>query len=178
MLPTLLTERLVLRPFHASDLNGLADLHAEESFWRYPLGRGQTKAETEAFLTRVLMQYSEVRIGVCAVIVADSGELAGWAGLSVPAFLPEILPAVEVGWRLGERYRGLGYSSEAGRAWVRFGFEERKLESIVSIYEPDNEASGRVMTKLGFTLQRETTHPAYGVPLHVMVRERSSWATG
>ncbi len=110
------------------------------------------------------------------MIVAKSGELAGWAGLSVPAFLPEILPAVEVGRRLGERYRGLGYATEAGRAWVRFGFEERKLESIVSIYEPDNEASGRVMPKLGFTMQRETTHPVYGVRLHVMIRKRSSWA--
>jgi hypothetical protein len=43
MLPTLQKERLVLRPLQDGDLSGLADLHAEESFWRYPLGRGQTR---------------------------------------------------------------------------------------------------------------------------------------
>jgi RimJ/RimL family protein N-acetyltransferase len=75
--------------------------------------------------------------------------------LSIPTFLPEVLPAVEVGWRLGERHRGHGFATEAGRAWVRYGFEELRLESIVSIYEPENIASGAVMRRLGFTLERE-----------------------
>lgn len=31
----------------------------------------------------------------------EAARFAGWVGLSVPKFLPEILPAVEIGWRLG-----------------------------------------------------------------------------
>ena len=102
-----------------------------------------------------------------AVVVGDTGELAGWAGLSIPTFLREILPAIEVGWRLGDRYRGRGYATEAGSAWVDYGVEQLGLDRIVSIYEPHNVASGAVMRRLGYTLERETTHPAGGVPLHV-----------
>ncbi len=175
--PTLTTERLVLRPLVMDDLDDLAALHAEESFWRYPSGRGWTRSETKSFLERTIQHYRDPGVGVSAVIVADTGDLAGWAGLSIPTFLPEILPAVEVGWRLGERHRGHGFATEAGRAWVRYGFEELRLQSIVSIYQPENPASGAVMRRLGFTLQHETTHPANQVRLHVMSLSHDVWSS-
>lgn len=157
------------------DLDDLAPLHAEESFWHYPWGRGWSTSETESFLERTVVRYRDPGVAVSAVVVADTGELAGWAGLSVPTFLPELLPAVEVGWRLGETYRGRGFATEAGAAWVRFGFEEVNLESIVSIYEPENIASGVVMRRLGFTLEQEITHPTRRVGLHVMSLSREAW---
>jgi RimJ/RimL family protein N-acetyltransferase len=175
--PTLTTDRLVLRPLAMDDLDDLAALHAEESFWRYPFGRSRSRIETESFLERTIESYEDPGVAVSAVVVADTGELAGWAGLSIPTFLPEILPAVEAGWRLGERHRGHGFATEAGRAWVRYGFEELGLESIVSIYEPENRASGTVMRRLRFTLERETTHPTLGVRLHVMSLSRDVWAS-
>ena len=169
--PTLVTERLVLRPLAMEDLDDLAVLHSEESFWRYPFGRSWSRDETESFLERTIERYSDPGIAVSAVVIANTEELAGWAGLSIPTFLPEILPAVEVGWRLGERHRGRGYATEAGRAWIGYGFGELGLRSLVSIYEPENTASGAVMRRLGFTLEREAVHPALGVRLHVMSLE-------
>jgi RimJ/RimL family protein N-acetyltransferase len=166
--PTLTTDRLVLRPLAMDDLDDLAELHAEPSFWWYPFGRAWTRSETEAFLERTIERYRDPGIAVSAVEIAATAELAGWAGLSIPTFLPEVLPAVEVGWRLGSRYRGHGYATEAGSAWVRYGFDGLGLPSIVSIYEPENVASGAVMRRLGFALERETTHPTLGVHLHVM----------
>jgi RimJ/RimL family protein N-acetyltransferase len=154
------------------DLDALARLHAEETFWRYPFGRGWSRGETEAFLERTLARYTDPGLGVCAVVVRDTGELAGWAGLAVPQFLPEILPAVEVGWRLGKQFWGRGYATEAGAEWVRHGFDVLALDEIVSIYEPDNVASGAVMKRLGFTLERDTVDPERGIPLRVMVRRR------
>lgn len=47
------------------------------------------------------------------------------------------------------------------------------LDSIVSIYEPENTAAGAVMRRLGFTLERETIHPAHHVVLHVMSLSRA-----
>jgi RimJ/RimL family protein N-acetyltransferase len=173
---TLGTERLVLRPLRRNDLEELAALHAEPSFWQYPLGRGQTGAETEEFLGRVLESYAEVGFGLQAVVERQSEALAGWAGLSVPSFLPEILPAVEVGWRLGSAFRGQGYATEAGAAWVRWGFETLGLDRIVSIFEPANKASGRVMAKLGFGLDRVTVHPERRLPVHVTALARDRWA--
>lgn len=170
--PTLTTPRLTLRPLTVSDLEELAPLHAQESFWRYPFRRGWSRDETEAFLRRTVERYDAPGMAVSAVVIASTGALAGWAGLSVPTFLPEILPAVEVGWRLGEQYRVNGYATEAGDAWISYGFHTLGLEKIVSIYEPENAASGAVMRRLGFTLDRVTTHPEHGVTLHVMSRLR------
>lgn len=165
--PTLDTERLVLRPLQRDDLEDLARLHAEESFWWYPFRRAWTSEETADFIERTLSRYDDDGFALSAIVVRESGQLAGWAGLSVPWFLPEILPAVEVGWRLGETFRGLGFATEAGRAWVNFGFDERGLDEIVSIYEPENLASGAVMARLGFHLDLETVHPSRGHEIHV-----------
>lgn len=174
--PTLHTERLILRPLQKDDLQDLSRLHAQESFWWYPDRRGWTSSETEAFIERTELRYSDDGYAVAAVIVRDSGQLAGWAGLSVPWFLPEILPAIEIGWRLGEAFRGFGYATEAGRAWVDYGFEVRGLNEIVSIYEPDNVASGAVMTRLGFVFAVETVHPQRFQTIHVMRRTRAASA--
>jgi RimJ/RimL family protein N-acetyltransferase len=171
---TLETERLVLRPLDAADLDALVALHAEASFWWYPFQRAFDRDETVEFLAGTVAKAARGEPAVGAVEVKADGALAGWAGLSIPHFLPEILPAVEVGWRLGEAYRGQGYATEAGRAWIDQGFRDAGLEELVSIYEPDNVASGTVMRRLGFHLERETTHPTLGVPLHVMRRRRGS----
>jgi RimJ/RimL family protein N-acetyltransferase len=162
------TDRLLLRPFEDDDLDALALLHAEPSFWWYPFQRGFTRQETVDFLAGTAAKLERGEPAVSAAVVKADGRLAGWVGLSVPHFLPEVLPAVEVGWRLGEAFRGRGYATEAGRAWVEHGFERCGLDEIVSIYEPDNVASGSVMRRLGFHLDRETTHPTLGLPLHVM----------
>ena len=90
--------------------------------------------------------------------------MAGWAGLSVPTFLPEVLPAVEVGWRLGADFRGRGLATEAGGAALRWGFEDLGLREIVSIHEPDNAASGRVMDRLRSAPGTATVDPARHLP--------------
>ena len=172
--PTLETARLTLRPLRRDDLPALSRLHAEESFWWYPDRRGWTSDETAAFIDRTEQRYVEDASGVSAVVVRATGDLAGWAGLSVPWFLPEILPAVEVGWRLGQDFRGVGYATEAGGAWVDYGFDVLALDEIVSIYEPENTASGAVMAKLGFVLDLETVHPMRGQAIHVTKKSRSA----
>ena len=174
--PTLHTDRLTLRPLVADDLDGLAALHSEDEFWRYPLGRGHTRSETEEFLDRHIAAYRAGTPAVSAVVVADTGELTGWAGLAEPRFLPEIIPAVEVGWRLGTRFWGRGYATEAGEAWLRYGFEVLDLGEVVSIHEPDNTASGAVMGRLGLTERLRTTHPTLGVDLIVSVIDRTTWS--
>ena len=175
MIPVLTTERLVLRPFTADDLPALTVLHAEESFWWYPLRRGMSEGETKDFLWRVIERYDSDGFGLEAVEDRASGTMIGWAGLAVPHFLPEILPAVEVGWRLSGSSRGQGLATEAGSAAVDWGFEEGGLERIVSIYEPENAASGRVMGRLGFTYERTTIGPARGLTVHVMELTRQRW---
>jgi RimJ/RimL family protein N-acetyltransferase len=174
---TIETEQLVLRPFEAADLEPLVELHAEPSFWWYPYQRGFSRQETVDFLAGTAAKAARGEPTVQAVVIKADGRLAGWAGLSIPHFLPEVLPATEVGWRLGEAFHGRGYATEAGQAWVEHGFGPLGLDEIMSIFEPGNAASGAVMRRLGFHLDRVTTHPTLGVPLHVMVRRAPSPAS-
>ncbi len=173
-IPTLTTPRLVLRPFDFSDLNELVALHAEESFWWYPLRSAMSKDETIGFLERVLARYESDGFGIEALLDRASGTMIGWAGLAVPHFLPEILPAVEAGWRLAGAWRGRGLATEVGSAALEFGFTTGGLERIVSIYEPENVASRRVMDHLGFAHWRTTTGPR-GEEVVVTELTRARW---
>jgi RimJ/RimL family protein N-acetyltransferase len=174
-IPTLTTDRLILRPFVEEDLTELVAVHAGESFWWYPLRAGMTAEQTAAFLQRTMERYSTDGFGIEAAIDRDSGALIGWAGLAVPHFLPEVLPAVEVGWRLSGPYRGRGLATEAGAAAVRWGFTEGGLTRLVSIYEPENIASGKVMEHLGFTPFLSTRHPEQGEDLIVTELTVAEW---
>lgn len=174
MIPVLTTERLVLRPFTLDDLPALTVIHAEESFWWYPLRRGMPAEETKEFLGRVIERYDTDGFGLEAVEDRESGKMIGWAGLAVPHFLPQILPAIEVGWRLAGSARGRGLATEIGSASGDWGFTEAGLERIVSIYEPENTGSGRVMAKLGFTHERTTSGPR-GKAVYVMELSRETW---
>jgi len=173
--PRLTTARLVLRPFVPGDLTELVAIHAEESFWWYPLRGAMTTEETAAFLTRTMARYETDGFGIEAMIDRASGAMIGWAGLAVPHFLPAVLPAVEVGWRISSPYRGRGLATEAGRAAVDWGFTVAGLRRIVSIYEPENLASGRVMEHLGFLPYLTTSHPDRDVVVVVTELTRQRW---
>jgi RimJ/RimL family protein N-acetyltransferase len=173
--PVLTTERLILRPFVHEDLAELAVIHAEESFWWYPLRSGMSMEQTTGFLVRTIERYDSDGFGIEAVIDRETNVMIGWAGLAVPHFLPEVLPAVEVGWRLSSAYWGRGLATEAGAAAVDWGFTEGGLERIVSIYEPENVASGRVMERLGLVPFLTTTHPERGEPMIVTELTRERW---
>jgi RimJ/RimL family protein N-acetyltransferase len=169
------TSRLLLRPFEPSDRDALVALHAIEQFWWFPLRRAQTAAETDEFLARRLLLRDEGAVDLWAALDKATGALVGWAGLGTPDFLPEILPAIEVGWRLDPAVWGRGLATEAGAAGLDYGFGTLGLDEIVSVCEPANVASERVMEKLGMRLERVTVHPARGVPVHVRVITAGEW---
>ena len=62
----------------------------------------------------------------------------------------------EAGWRLDRRFWGRGLATEGALASLRYGFEERGLERIISMTVPENVASWRVMQKIGLTYRGET----------------------
>jgi RimJ/RimL family protein N-acetyltransferase len=97
--------------------------------------------------------------GLFAVEERETTQLIGFTGLSYPDFLPELLPSVEIGWRLARQSWGIGYASEAAAAALSFGVNELGLHDIVSIYQIGNGASVRIMQKIGMEFDRRTTDP-------------------
>jgi RimJ/RimL family protein N-acetyltransferase len=176
MIETLNTDRLCMRPFSEEDLSSLTQLHAEESFWWFPLRRAMTVEESANFLARVISDYeSDSEPSLHAVIERSTGALAGWGGLSVPRFLPELLPAIEVVWRLGSAFRGRGYATEIGATAIEWGFSTLELDEILSIFEPANVASGKVMDHLGFGVGRQMMDPTRDLPILVRSLSDRDW---
>lgn len=172
------TDRLVLRGWSSDDLAPLGSVFAEPRVWRFPSGRGWSLEETAAFLTRQRLLWEERGLGLWAAELRATGELIGYVGLSVPTFLPEVLPAVEVGWRLHPDHWGRGLATEGGREAVRQGFSALDLEAVISIAQPENQRSIEVMRRLGMRESRRTVHPDLGVPLVVHVLERPASPAG
>ncbi len=176
MIDVLNTDRLQMRPFLEDDRTALTQLHAEETFWWFPLRRAMTVDESRNFLTRTISGYeSDSEPSIHAVIELSTGSLAGWGGLTVPRFLPQLLPAVEVVWRLGSAFRGRGYATELGAAALQWGFSTLELDEIISIHEPANVASGKVMDHLGFGVGRPMRDPERDLPLLVRSLSAREW---
>ena len=172
---TVETERLLLRPWSPADLEDLVAVFAEPEVWRYPFGRALSRHESEQFLDRQLEHWEANGFGMWAAVLMGTARLIGYMGLSIPRWLPQVLPAVEVGWRLHPDYWGRGLATEGGRASLRHGFETLELDRIISIFAPDNVASGRVMERLGMHDCLATTDEIRGVPLLVREITRIEW---
>jgi RimJ/RimL family protein N-acetyltransferase len=169
------SDRLLLREWVPGDLDALTEIFSQREVWHYPLRRGFTPQETADFLARRIQAQELDEVTPLATEDRATHQLLGYIGLSVPSFLPEIMPAVEIGWRLDPRAWGRGLATEGARVVLGEAFEERNLENLVSIYEPDNGASGRVMVHLGMEFDRDTVDPVRDLPLRVYRLARAQW---
>ncbi len=172
------TERLRLRPWKGEDLDPLVALFALPEVSWYPFGRGLTGDETRRFLDRHIGHWETHGFGSWAVELHGHEELIGYVGLATVNWLPEVMPAVEVGWRLHPAHWGRGLATEGGRAGLRYGFDDVGLDRIISIFVPDNVASGRVMSKLGMQPFLTTTDPDLGSRLEVREITAAAWRGG
>ena len=175
-MPTLRTPRLVLRRWRETDVAPLAAINGDPEVMRW-IGTGGTRdlEQTRAGVAALEREWDQTGMGLFAVEILATGELAGLTGLAVPRFLPEIMPAIEVAWRFGRSFWGQGIATEAARAALEFGLTSRELERIVAIVQVGNGASERVMRKLGMRLERETVDPGSGRPVRVYEISRAQF---
>jgi RimJ/RimL family protein N-acetyltransferase len=87
------------------------------------------------------------QIVVRAITLRDDGILAGSIGLEVE--LPH--NRAELGYWMGEAYRGRGLATEAARGMVDLAFGEMHLHRVHAHHFVRNPGSGRVLEKAGFS---------------------------
>lgn len=173
--PQLATPRLLLRGWRPSDREPFAAINADPEVMEHfpaPLGR----AESDELVDSIEAGFERDGFGLWAVELRKGSGLIGFTGLAVPSFEAPFTPAVEVGWRLARPAWGHGYATEAARASLDFGFEQRDLPEIVSFTSVGNRRSRAVMERLGMTRNPgdDFEHPLIrdGDPLrrHVLYR--------
>jgi len=148
-LPTLQTERLVLRPFNLSDapevqrLAGSRDIASTTLNIPHPYRDGIA----EAWIKGHRGAFGRGESMALAVTLRVDGALVGTVSLA----LQEKHHRAELGYWIGVPYWGQGYCTEAAQAIVAYGFEVLGLHRICASHLARNLASGRVMQKLGMT---------------------------
>jgi ribosomal-protein-alanine N-acetyltransferase len=153
------SERLLFRDHEASDLDAYCEMEADPEVRRYVGGAPRPRESAERKFQAGLQRHMSDRMAMWATVYKPEGLYIGRCGM-YPHFDAEgrkIAGEGTLGFYLARAYWGRGLATEAGRAFVNFGFNELHLARIVTAVQVGNDASLRVLEKLGFLLVRTET---------------------
>lgn len=126
------------------------------------IGDGSTLTTQQARATyeTVSRGWGRGPLGLFAIERVSDQRFIGFCGLSEPTLLPEILPSIELGWRLHRSAWNQGFGTEAAQAVADWAFERQDLDRLVSVIHVENTASQRLAVRLGMTQERRTVVPS------------------
>ena len=156
------TARLLLRSWREADLASYARICADPEVMRYLSGT-MTRDQATQQMERWMRHWEEHGFGVWAAEEKASRAFIGFIGLLYHEEWPEGEHKTEVGWRLDHSFWGRGLATEGAIASLQQGFEELRLERVISIIHPKNVASRRVAEKAGLTLCGEPRFKGFDV---------------
>jgi RimJ/RimL family protein N-acetyltransferase len=142
-LPTLQTERLLLRPFRRADMPELIRLAGDRKIAATTLRIAHPYTENDAEGFFQLLKDADKKW--FAIELIENAALIGSVGLRVEAAEGR----AELGYWIGVPYWGKGYATEAATAALRHGFEDLKLNRIFATHFGHNSASGNILRKIG-----------------------------
>jgi RimJ/RimL family protein N-acetyltransferase len=152
--PTLETERLILRPPAAEDLDGWAELMGDPESARFIGGPVERPAAWRGLAT-MTGSWALHGFGMFSVIEKASGR---WVGRLGP-WRPEAWPGTEIGWGLIKHVWGRGYASEGATAAIDWAFDTLGWTDMIHCIELANTPSKRLARRLGSTPQRQCRLP-------------------
>ena len=146
-LPTMLTQRLVLRPVRMSDAEDMYEYSRDPEVARHVLWDAHRSIhQTREYIRFLIRQYRNAAPGTFAIALRDSGKVIGTIGFM---WVQTDNRSAEVGYSLSRAYWNQGIMSEALTAVVEFGFTKLGLNRIEAPHDCDNPASGHVMLHAG-----------------------------
>src|SRR5215203_5977420 len=146
------TERLFLRQFSIEDAQFILTLLNEPSFLRY-IGDKKVRNLDDAqqyILNGPIASYKQNGFGLYLAGLRESHTPIGMCGL----IKREELPDVDIGFAFLPDFWNKGLAFEAAGAVMKYGHEKLKLKRIVAITSLDNDASIKLLQRLGLTFER------------------------
>ena len=162
----LISERLLFRPHIMADMDAFCAMEQDAEVRRYVGGNPRSREDAERRFLNGLAQPVQNRLSMWATILKETGRYIGRCGI-YPHFDNDGIPTKDEGslaFYLAHEYWGNGYATEAGRAFIRFGFDELNVKRIVTTIDARNAASIHIIEKLGLTLA--STEPGVRTFLH------------
>lgn len=170
------TNRLILRPFEASDIQPYAEIRAKPDVIRFlPGGVGNAEKSAE-IAERTVRHFSALwsekpGYGPWALVEKKTGALRGHMGLRL---LPELNGQTELLYLLDDQVWGSGYATEGALASLEYGFGFLQLDRIIGLALPKNVPSQRVLERVGMA---RTPSPveAFGLTVVEYSITREAW---
>jgi ribosomal-protein-alanine N-acetyltransferase len=146
--PTLETERMELVRPDASQAEDFLKMRGDPEVMRYiPRPIAQNIDDVLAWL-QIIDEYLEKNEKInWGMRHKESNTVIGMIGF--PNIDKEHARA-EVGYSVSKAWQRQGYTQEALKAVLHYGFQVMKLHSICAITDAENEASGKLLLKAGF----------------------------
>ncbi|TDR36683.1 RimJ/RimL family protein N-acetyltransferase [Tahibacter aquaticus] len=146
--PLLETPRLRLRTVRRDDLAAIYALHADPRAMRYWSCAPWTQAQqAEDWFAQRARQGETEEIWPWGISRIGADTLIG---LVTVFAVNRSQHRAEIGYLLDPAHWGKGYAREALRAALAYGFEALQLLRVEADIDPRNEASCRLVEKLGF----------------------------
>lgn len=143
---TITTQRLILRPFLATDLDDVFEYCSSPNVGPNAGWKPHESIEESRIILHNLFMRTD---GILAIVEKFSGKVIGSIGL-VADTKRQNSKARMLGYALSENYWGKGYTTEAADAIIAYGFNNLYLD-LISVYcYPFNYRSHRVIEKCGF----------------------------
>ncbi|GAE34725.1 GNAT family N-acetyltransferase [Halalkalibacter akibai] len=148
MVPKLETERLLLREIEKDDVTDIFRCFSNDKVTRY---YGQETLENvgqaDAIIEFFSNSYKEKRAIRWGIERKETEGLIGTIGFN--AWSPKHKRA-EIGYEIHPDHWRKGYTSEALLRIIQYGFNELGLTRIGAVVFIENEASNKLLTKMGF----------------------------
>lgn len=150
-IPTLKTERLVLRRLMLNDYRDMYEYSCRPEVTKYLLWHEhENPDQTYGHLDAINQCYKRGEYYDWAVTLADGGKMIGTCGFTSFDFENG---RAEVGYVFNPKYWGMGIATEAVSAVVEFAFKELEANRVEAKFIEGNAASLRVSEKCGMTFE-------------------------
>lgn len=144
VIPTLETERLLLRAWRAEDASPAIAMFMHDPGMEH-IGGPNTEIDAWRRVAAMIGHWTLKGFGRFAVEEKASGLWVGYVGLSAQPGFPEI----DLGWAIRAEVRGRGYAREAGARARGHAFDTLPVATLASLIAPANAASRSVAVGLG-----------------------------
>lgn len=155
LIETFTTHRLLAQRLQFQHLNELDRMH-QDSQVMATLGGIRSDEETRLFILNNLHHWQQYGFGLWIFRDKVNNQFVGRAGLRNTNV--EGMNEVELAYALMPKFWGKGLATEMGEQILKIGFELLNLHEIICFTLTSNEASQRVMEKLGFKYECEIIH--------------------
>jgi len=150
-LPTLETDRLLLRKLTMEDLEDIFAYGSDEEVSKYVTwDTHRTIADSKSFLDFAFSRYHDRKVAPWGIVYKKNQRLIGTIDY---VWWKPVHHTAEIGYVLSRDYWGKGLMPEAAKEIIKYGFKEMDLVRIQAKCFVENGPSSRVMAKIGMSYE-------------------------